>query len=74
MCVFLFDFRLVNFLTPKLHTGLPEFSETLVKKACRKPLKNLSCSRKPRRGGEVGKGGGGSKEEEGSPVIFDLYS
>lgn len=71
--MFLFDFRLVNFLTPKLHTGLPEFSETLVKKACRKPLKNLSCSRKPRRGGEVGKGGGGSREEEGSPIIFDLY-
>ena len=30
-----------------------------MQKACRKPLKNLSCSRKPRRGGEVGKGGGG---------------
>ena len=45
-----------------------------MQKACRKPLKNLSCSRKPRRGGEVGKGGGGgSKEEEGSPIIFDLY-
>ena len=43
-----------------------------MQKACRKPLKNLSCSRKPRRGGEVGKGGE-SKEEEGSPIIFDLY-
>ena len=44
-----------------------------MQKACRKPLKNLSCSRKPRRGGEVGKGGGGRKGGGGSPIIFDLY-
>ena len=36
-----------------------------MQKACRKPLKNLSCSRKPRRGGEVGKGGGGGERGGG---------